>query len=309
MVSIIVPVYNEQDIIRQTLESLAALQGDFEVLVSDGSSIDLTASRVTELRPYLSYPLRLVLSPRHRALQLNRASELARGDVLLFLHADARLDARALAAMNEALRPKEVVGGNFALHFEGDSCWSRAFTRVNNARRRFGIYYGDSAIFVRREVFHRLGGFKLIPIMDDYEFVRRLERCGRTVCLAPAVGVSDRRWRMQGVLRTLWTWFWIQALYSVGVSPDRLARWYRPVRERARDQQPAHGRRSTGIEPLTCPDLIPDLEEAAKFAPDSPQAHYALSEAYMRANRRQDAYRQRAEFARLKNQQSAQPTR
>ncbi len=97
-------------------------------------------------------------------------------------------------------------------------------------RRAWGIYYGDSGVFVRREVFARLGGFKTIPVMEDYEFIRRLEKAGRTAYLAPVLVVSDRRWRVQGVVRTLLSWVWVQALYCLGVPGARLARFYKPVR-------------------------------------------------------------------------------
>jgi rSAM/selenodomain-associated transferase 2 len=230
MVSIIIPTYNEAKIIASMLAHLSRLRGDFEVLVADGASTDRTAAIVrSRLR---SYPqaLRVLACERHKAVQLNRAAELAHGDVLLFLHADVSVAAEALDFIERALARSEVVGGNFEIAYEGIDFWSRFFTWANRVRRRFGIYYGDSAVFVRRSVFERLGGFKPIPIMDDYEFIRRLERCGRTVCLPCGVRVSDRRWRGQGIARTLASWIWVQGLYSAGVPPERLARWYKPVR-------------------------------------------------------------------------------
>ncbi len=231
MVSVIVPTYNEQQTIVATLESLRRARGDFEVMVADGESTDGTRALVEALVPGFPRPLQLLTGERNRAVQLNSAAELARGDVLLFLHADALLPPEALEALEVALRNDSTVGGNFSLAFEGDSAWSRFFTWVNRWRRFFGIYYGDSGLFVRREVFRRLGGFKPIPIMDDFEFLRRLEGVSNTVCLPPVVVVSDRRWRVQGVLRTLLSWVWVQALYSLGVHPKYLARWYKPVRD------------------------------------------------------------------------------
>jgi rSAM/selenodomain-associated transferase 2 len=229
-VSIIIPTYNEAETIVETLERLRGLAGDFEVLVSDGASSDATCAHVEAFRQGFPQPLRLVTGQGPRGVQLNRAAALARGEILLFLHADAALDPQALRALARALEEPRIVGGNFDLAYEGSTFWSRLFTQVNRLRRRCGIYYGDSAVFVRRNVFAELGGFKPLPIMDDYEFVRRLEHAGRTACVAAVVSVSDRRWRMQGVLRTLLSWFWIQTLYSLGVPPQRLTRWYRPVR-------------------------------------------------------------------------------
>jgi len=234
LISVIIPTYNEAALIESALDSLRAVRGDFEVVVADGSSTDGTALRVESLAPGFPRRIRVSVTERNRGKQLNCAAGLATGHVLLFLHADARLPEDALESLECALTQESVVGGNFHLRFEGGG-WSRFFTWVDRTRRAFGIYYGDSGLFVRRTMFERLGGFKPIPLMEDYEFIRRLDRLTRrerlkTVCLPRAISVSDRRWRAQGVWRTMWTWFWIQSLYSVGVSPSRLARWYRPVR-------------------------------------------------------------------------------
>lgn len=230
MVSIIIPTYNEEGSIAGTLRNLSEVRGDFEVIVADGTSADATLEVVRRMAPGFPRSLRIVESVRNRALQLNRAASTAGGDALLFLHADVTLPETAVEALENCLEDASVIGGNFQIVFEGGSAVERFFTWAYRVRRPFGIYYGDSGIFVRRSVFERLGGFKPIPIMDDYEFVRRLERAGRTACLDPALRASDRRWRVQGLLHTLASWVGIQALYSLGVPARRLARWYGPVR-------------------------------------------------------------------------------
>ena len=101
---------------------------------------------------------------------------------------------------------------------------------VNRARRRFGVFYGDSGIFCRRDVFEEFGGYKPYPILEDYEFARRMWKAGKLALLNEPIYVSDRRWRNSSLLRTLWSWFWVQALYLCGVSPERLARMYRNIR-------------------------------------------------------------------------------
>ena len=245
-VSLIIPTYNERTVIVQALEQVSRFRGICEVIVADGRSTDGTRAAVKSLIDQFPCPLRIAVTERDRALQLNRAAQVAAGDVLLFLHADTFLPHEGLEALEAALGDASIVGGNFRLRFDGESAWSTAFTWVDRTRRRFGIYYGDSALFVRRTVFMSLGGFKPIPVMEDYEFVRRMERTGRTVCLSPCILVSDRRWRVQGVLRTMLSWFWIQLLYSLGVPPQYLADWYRPVRgtglqgHKSFRQQPSH---------------------------------------------------------------------
>jgi rSAM/selenodomain-associated transferase 2 len=234
MVSIVIPTYNEATSIAAVLDRLKRVRGNFEVLVADGGSIDRTREIVRDFTVDYPRPVRLVESARNRAVQLNVASRQAHGDVFLFLHADMLVPRETVEAIDHGLRDPAVIGGNFQIVFTGNTTVERFFTWCYRVRRPFGIYYGDSGVFVRREVFERLGGFKPIPIMDDYEFVRRLEHTGRTVCLNPPMLVSDRRWRVQGLFPTLFSWVWIQTLYSLGVPAKHLARWYRPVRHVAR---------------------------------------------------------------------------
>lgn len=234
MVSIIIPTYNEAGCIAATLGRLGEVRGNFEVIVADGSSTDGTRERVQELIPRFPQLLRIVKTPRNRAIQLNSAAQTAKGDALMFLHADVTVPATAVEVLEQCLKTDSVIGGNFQITFEGNTPVERFFTWVYRVRRPFGIYYGDSGIFVRRAVFKRLKGFKPIPIMDDYEFIRRLERAGPTACLEPALSVSDRRWEVQGLFPTLVSWVWIQTLYSLGVPAEYLARWYGPVRRKPR---------------------------------------------------------------------------
>ncbi len=236
MVSLIIPTYNEEGGIARALRQLRRVRGHFEVIVADSESTDSTRSVVESLRGGFPHPLRIVVGQGNRAVELNRAAAEARGSVLLFLHADALLAEDAIESLERALADPSIVGGDYRLAFEGRSFWSRLFTGVHRIRRKFGIYYGDSGLFVRRDFFERLGGFAPVPIMDDYHFIRRMERCGRTICLPSLIRVSDRRWRVAGVLRTLLTWFWVQGLYSLGVPPRHLARWYRPVRKAAEER-------------------------------------------------------------------------
>jgi len=241
MVSVIIPTYNESTSIAGVLERLKCVRGDFEVLVADGNSTDRTVDIVRGLSLSFSHPLRLVESVRNRATQCNNAAHHACGDVFLFLHADIFVPLETVEALEGGLSDPVVIGGNFQIVFEGDAFVERVFTWCYRVRRPFGIYYGDSGVFVRREVFERLGGFKPIPIMDDYEFVRRMERSGRTVCLDPPLLVSGRRWRVQGLFPTMFSWFWIQTLYSLGVPASRLARWYAPVRGAHEQQRKSEG--------------------------------------------------------------------
>jgi len=220
--SIVVPVYNEEATIDGLLESLEALAG-VEVVLVDGGSTDKTLERAASRA-------RIVESAPARAVQMNAGAKVASGSVLLFLHADARLAPGSAERIRRALDDPAVAGGNFDIRYEGGDWAAMCFTRVNRWRRKWGIFYGDSGIFCRTATFERLNGYKPWPIMEDYDFARRLSRCGKLALLDEPIRVSDRRWRSAGLLRTLWSWFLIQGLYLLGIPPHRLARLYRHVR-------------------------------------------------------------------------------
>lgn len=222
-VSVIVPTLNEAVELPGLLNHL---KGYDEVVIADGGSTDATCTVAA------AHPLgpRLVCVERGRAAQLNAGAREAHGEILIFLHADTRLPDRAVALIERALQNPRVVGGNFALRFDGDDVFSSLLGRWYALQRRLGVYYGDSAVWCRRDVFEQLGGYRELPIMDDYDFVRRLERAGRTVCLPGPATTSARRWRHHGLARTIAAWVAIRWLYLAGVSPTRLARLYPVIR-------------------------------------------------------------------------------
>jgi rSAM/selenodomain-associated transferase 2 len=226
LVSILVPVLDEERELPALLDALAALPGRWEVVVADGGSRDATVALAAA---HATAP-QVIEARGGRAAQLNAAARAASGDVLLFLHADSRLPCDAYASLAEAWRTAGVSGGNFALRFDGDGAFERVLGAVYRLQRRHGYYYGDSSVWVRREAFDTLGGYRELAIMDDYDFVRRLERLGRTRCLPGPATTSARRWRALGIPRTVLAWFLIRWLYVAGVSPAKLVRLYRVVR-------------------------------------------------------------------------------
>lgn len=220
------PVLDEAAELPAVLDHLAGLGGDLEVVVVDGGSRDATVARA---RAHPSRPRVLQTGPG-RAGQLNRGAREADGELLVFLHADSRLPPDAAATLRGVARDPNLLGGNFDLRFDGDDQFSRWLTRIYRLQRRWGYYYGDSTLWVRRAHFDRLGGFRALPVMDDYDFVRRLEASGRTVCLPGPALTSARRWRRLGPARTALSWWVIRGLYLLGVPPTRLAGLYRRVR-------------------------------------------------------------------------------
>ena len=188
----------------------------------DGGSTDATAA-VAARFPQVS----LVSSPRGRARQMNAGARCARGDVLLFLHADTLLPDGALAAVEAATRDPGVVAGRFDVRFDNPRRVFRMIAWFMNRRSRWsGISTGDQAIFVRRESFDAVGGYPDIPLMEDVELCRRLKRRGHMAALRLRVTTSARKWEQEGAVRTILLMWALRLLYRVGVSPARLHRWY-----------------------------------------------------------------------------------
>lgn len=223
-VSVIIPVLNEEKTIAATLRTLTAL-GPFEIIVVDGGSTDHTAEICRQIG------VELLVSERGRARQMNFGAARARGEALLFLHADTQLPASALSDIAAALGAARHLGGRFDVDLEGNHWMLKIIGPLINWRSRAtGVGTGDQAIFVRREIFERLGGFPDIPLMEDIAFCRALKRLGGVACLRSRVVTSARRWETDGVWRTILRMWSLKACYLAGVSPMRLKKFYADTR-------------------------------------------------------------------------------
>ena len=219
-ISVIVPTFNEADCLPRTLGSLREAE-NLEVLVVDGGSNDGT-TEIAERKGY-----RVLRSPPGRALQMNAGARAASGSILLFLHADTRLTPGFDSTVLSALQKPGVVAGAFRLRIDVPGLSLRAIERAVEIRSRLlQMPYGDQGIFVPNETFHELGGFPELPVMEDFEFVRRLRRRGRIWIASLPVTTSGRRWQELGPWRTTWINQKVILGYYLGVSTERLAAWH-----------------------------------------------------------------------------------
>lgn len=220
--TVIIPTLNEEALVGGAVASAFAA-GAADVIVADGGSRDATVERA------LAAGASIEAGARGRGPQLNAGAAAAGGDVLCFLHADARLAPAAGMQMASALDDARAVGGNFRIAF-GGSLHARALAAFYHVIRRLGIYYGDSAIFCRRDAFEAAGGFPPHPIMEDLALTRSLRRLGRMAYLEGPVRASPRRWEHGGLARTWASWLVIQGLWFARVPPTQLAGLYRHIR-------------------------------------------------------------------------------
>jgi rSAM/selenodomain-associated transferase 2 len=223
--SIVIPVLNESESINSIINDLKSQRTghEFEVIVVDAADDGSTIRSIEES------DVITVTCKKGRGNQMNSGSEIARGEILLFLHADTMLPDDALDKIADVLCGDEYVGGAFGLGIDSESlllkfiaAWARMRSRMNR------IPYGDQAIFIRKEYFEKIGRFKEIPLMEDVDLMRRIKRDGKNICIfKDKVKTSARRWEKEGVLYTAMRNQILLSLYYLGVSPHKLAKFYR----------------------------------------------------------------------------------
>jgi len=220
-ISVIIPAINEADNIANTIESIGP-GGKKEVIVVDGGSNDDTVGIAQSLG------VRVINSSPLRARQMNQGAAEATGDVLLFLHADTRLPEKFEEFVLNSFKQPGTVAGAFELGIDSNIPAFRLIERLANWRSRcLKTPYGDQAIFILSRVFYQVGGFLDIPIMEDFELIRRLRKQGEIATLPVPVSTSPRRWQNLGILKTTLINQLVIATYFMGVAPEVIVRWYR----------------------------------------------------------------------------------
>ncbi|MBN3895868.1 MAG: TIGR04283 family arsenosugar biosynthesis glycosyltransferase [Nostoc sp. NOS(2021)] len=220
-ISIIIPTLNEAANIK---EAIATTQPstNIEIIVVDAGSHDST------LEIAQSLDIKVILSSPGRAVQMNAGAVAASGDILLFLHADTRLPTGFDDMIRTTLQQPGIVAGAFNLRIDASLLSLRWVEWGVNMRSHFcQMPYGDQAIFLTKAVFQQIGGFPELPIMEDFELMRRLKRTGRIVIIPTPVVTSARRWLQKGVFKTTLLNQIVIIAYLLGISPQRICSWYR----------------------------------------------------------------------------------
>jgi rSAM/selenodomain-associated transferase 2 len=219
-VSIIVPVFNEAPLIRRFLQCLRDRAAEAEIIVADGESDDGTAELARGLCD------QLLVGKRNRAIQMNAGARAAHGHVLWFLHVDAEIPLGCLPEIERIMGDPKVTGGFFRIRLPPPIVYRLTDSFAHYAGILFRMRCGDHGTFCRRTVFAEVGGFPEVPLMEDVEFFRRLQRGGRVVCSPKRIRVSPRRYETIGPVRLSLAYGSIATLYVLGVPLAKLASIY-----------------------------------------------------------------------------------
>lgn len=224
MVTIIVPIYNEERVLSKNIVYFNNLARQTELLFVDGGSTDRSVEIVSRIGSLLH-------SGNGRSLQMNKGGFSAKGDILFFMHVDTIISPDTLLAIEVAINEKGFIGGCLTQRIDRDAFIYRLIEKQGNTRARiYKIFYGDQGIFVKRDVFEKMGGFPEVPIMEDVLFTQQLRKIGQTVILPDRIMISARRWEKKGLIRTMLLYNLIIILFWLKVPLHKIKQFYEDIR-------------------------------------------------------------------------------
>ena len=225
--SVIIPTYNEESTIEKTLDAISRLVNIDEIIIVDGGSTDQTHAIIESFK--ITKSLQLIKTDfANLGKQLHEGTAHATGEIFWFIHADTRPVQGSGRQIKAYMKYKEVVGGHFDIRFSTESRWARFLNWYYNYLKNAGLVYGDSAIFVRRETYQEVGGFKPLPIFADVKLCKKLMKKGRFVLIPMAVTVSSRRFKENGFAKGILSWAVLQGLHRLGVPSTFLTKYHTP---------------------------------------------------------------------------------
>jgi len=224
MISVLVPIYNEKEVLSERSAMFQNIAKVAELLFVDGGSTDKSEDIAARYG-------RIITSEKGRARQMNAGAREASGDILSFLHADNIVSPETINSIEKAVRENEVIGGCLTQRIESERPVFRFIEwQGNNRARRTKIFYGDQGIFVRKDVFDQLGGFPDVPIFEDVLFSQKLKQAGKTTVLPDKIRVSARRWEKRGIFKTTLMFNKLLIMFKLGHPLEKIKRLYEDLR-------------------------------------------------------------------------------
>ena len=223
LISIITPVFNEERNIKPFLTHIGSLEGDFELILVDGGSSDRTLQEAQDCRDGFSHMLKILETSRGRAIQMNKGAKVAKGDILLFLHVDCTLKINALKLIEKAVYEKNAIGGGFMQEFSRPDLFLKLGSAIGNFRVSLNkIFYGDYGIFMKKDIFWKIGGYDEIPYLEDVELCRKAKRHGQLIQIHSRIVTSPRRYLKKGKIRLATAFMLANLCNAVGWRPGFL---------------------------------------------------------------------------------------
>ncbi|MGL5258012.1 MAG: TIGR04283 family arsenosugar biosynthesis glycosyltransferase [Proteocatella sp.] len=223
-ISIIIPVYNEERTILTTQKNLKSLTGEYEVIFVDGGSTDNTLSMISK-------PYKTIKSEKGRANQMNKGALCSLGEVLFFMHCDSKFEKNIIPEIQEVM--KSYDAGYFGIKFDTNNILMKCCETLSNLRAKRGIVFGDQGIFIKKELFFKLGMFPNIPIMEDYQFSLTASEANVKWGKAKSfLTTSDRRFSGSNFqkLKTMINMNKFRAMYRSGYDIEKISRLYKDLR-------------------------------------------------------------------------------
>lgn len=226
MISIITPILNESENIKLFLSHLNTLEGDFELILVDGCSTDNTISMVNKYKNTFKRNLKLVKTSQGRGKQMNEGAKVSEGDIFLFLHVDCTIEKDAINVIEKETKSKNIIGGGMVQAFSNPDFFLRFISKYGNFRVKINkIFFGDYGIFVKKDIFEKVGGYDDIVFLEDVEFCKKLKNYGELIQINRKITTSSRRFQSIGKFKVTIMFITALIINIIGLRPKFLIKY------------------------------------------------------------------------------------